>query len=70
MAARKSNSASGIDAVFEAIDALTYREHRDFADLLAMQAEGRQLEDRDGFAELLADTCDSYLADDEDEGAA
>ena len=35
-----------------------------------MQAEGRQLEDRDGFAELLADTCDSYLADDEDEGAA
>lgn len=67
MAARKTTTAGGgLDAVFAAIDALTFREHRELSELLALQSEDRDLSLRDGFAELLADATDSYLSEDED----
>ena len=66
MPARKS-TGGGLDAVFEAIDGLSYREHHSLAKLLAMQAEERDLTDPDVFAELIADATDSFLEEGEGE---
>jgi hypothetical protein len=58
--------SGGLGAVFNAIDALTFREHRELSDLLLLQSEDRQLTSRDAFADLLADACDSFLEPGED----
>ncbi|WP_454599094.1 hypothetical protein [Qipengyuania sp. SM2507] len=64
---RQTKDAAGLDAVFEAIAALTFREHRELAELLTMQVEDRELTSRDAFADLIADTCDSFLAASEED---
>ena len=68
--ARKLNAGQGLDPVFEAIDALTFREHRSLAGLLAMQAEGRDLTDEAVFADLLADELDSHFETEDEEDAS
>jgi hypothetical protein len=69
MAKDKPTAGGGLDAVFLALDALTYREMLALAQLFALQAEDRELTDPSAFAELLADAADSHFAEaDEDDG--
>lgn len=64
---RQPKQSGGLEAVFAAIDALTFREHRQMADLFVLQAEDRELTSRDAFADLLADTCESFLESEEED---
>lgn len=66
--ARKQTTPDGLDAVFTAIEALTYREHLQLASLLSLQAEEVPPSSEEGWARLLADTAESYFeAEDEEE---
>lgn len=58
--ARKQTTPDGLDAVFTAIEALTYREHLQLASLMSLQAEAEQPDGEEGFARLLANTAESY----------
>ena len=65
--AKPKPTGGGLDALFTALDALTFREHRELADLLLLQTEERDLSTREGFADLLADATDSYFEEDNDD---
>lgn len=62
MSAKKSAAApdTGLAAVFDAIEALTFREMGQLADLLHLQSEGRDLTSPHAFAQLLADASESF----------
>lgn len=67
MATRKAHppQASGLSAVFTAIEALTSREMGQLAQLLHLQAEDNTPSCPNDFAQLLADAADSFFAADE-----
>jgi uncharacterized membrane protein len=50
-----------MEAALSAIDGLTFREMLALSRLVQLQAEGRTLTEPQHFAELLADTCDSFF---------
>lgn len=64
-AARKTDSGGGVEAALSAIDGLTFREMLELSRLVHLQAEDRKLEEPQHFAELLADTCDSFFEPEE-----
>ena len=63
---RKTATGGGLDAVFEAIDELTAREHRQFASLLHMQSDERDLTELREWEDLLRDATESALEPEED----
>ena len=65
--ARKQTNGGGLDAVFEAIDELTAREHRELSKLLHMQREDRDLDEVRGWEDLLLDATESALEPDEED---
>jgi uncharacterized membrane protein len=60
-AATKNSGGGGMEAALSAIDGLTFREMLALSRLVQLQAEGRTLTEPQHFAELLADTCDSFF---------
>lgn len=60
-------AGGGIEGFFGALDALSYREHLEVAQLLAMQLEDKSGRDAAAIAEALADASDSF-ADTGEEG--
>lgn len=57
---------AGIEAVFIAIENLTFREMGQLAELLHLQAEGVAQNSAADFAQLLADASESFFAADEE----
>ena len=60
-ATRTKPGRGGVEAALSAIDGLTFREMLELSRLVHLQAEDRKLEEPQHYAELLADTCDSYF---------
>ena len=56
----------GIEAFFDALEALTYREMRQVASLLSLQIDGETSPDEARVAEALADAAESFADADED----
>lgn len=67
--ARKSSSpeTERLDDAFEAISLLTHREMANFAELLVMQGEGRDMTDPRQLADCLADAAESHFTSEDEE---